>query len=271
MLNLQKSLAVALIVVLTASSLILIKPSEAAIPKPSVPEFTLEFADHSYDVAPTTTTTIDPFTGQEVTITTQNGYHVDGNGIDVIIRNQPVSSYEDSQELKLYYNVRFKGHFAEDIWTNWKTPLETGSIKYKNSPILASDSDETIITVTFSTLATITSPLPAGAQIDFKVEAFIGYREVRGTAVVYIGENSGYSSIQTITVGDPASITPTPTPTALSTPTFSSLNSETPNNQDNNQTLSFGGLDSVQIAVIVLGVIVAVVVLGVFLRKTHHK
>jgi hypothetical protein len=62
----NRRIALVLILILTASSLIVVKtaPASASIPKPSVPEFTLKFVDYSYDVPPTYG--IDPYTGKVV-------------------------------------------------------------------------------------------------------------------------------------------------------------------------------------------------------------
>jgi hypothetical protein len=68
-----KHLALALILLLATSSMLWVESVSAqSIPKPSVPEFSLKYVDHSYDV-PTTYGT-DPYTGK--TIITQEGYHV---------------------------------------------------------------------------------------------------------------------------------------------------------------------------------------------------
>ena len=81
-----------------------------SIPKPSVPEFTVELVDTSYDV-PTTYST-DPYTGDTVT---HKGYHVARRTIEVRIKNQPFTPFTDSggQEIKFYYNIRIKGHYEE--------------------------------------------------------------------------------------------------------------------------------------------------------------
>ena len=59
----RKCVTLLLIVILTSSSLMLIESVFAqSMFEPSVPEFTLEFVDKSYDVPPTTESTTDPYT-----------------------------------------------------------------------------------------------------------------------------------------------------------------------------------------------------------------
>jgi hypothetical protein len=69
------------ITVLTVSSLVMVGSVFAqSIQTPSVPEFTVKLVAHPYDVPPTTTTTIDQYTGQEI-VTTIPGYHVENKSI----------------------------------------------------------------------------------------------------------------------------------------------------------------------------------------------
>ena len=74
--------------ILAISSLMVVRLASSAITKPSVPEFTVKFVDASYNVP--TTSSIDPFTGQNVT---NEGYHVENRTIELIIKNQPFASY----------------------------------------------------------------------------------------------------------------------------------------------------------------------------------
>ena len=49
-----KTLSIALILVLAASSVMFTSLASAQVPKPSTPEFTAKFVDRSYDVPETT-------------------------------------------------------------------------------------------------------------------------------------------------------------------------------------------------------------------------
>ncbi|MCL5876513.1 MAG: hypothetical protein M1540_01715, partial [Candidatus Bathyarchaeota archaeon] len=95
-----KTIALALILVLATSSLIMVgSSSEQTIPKPSIPEFTLKYVDLSYDVP--VTTSIDQYTGKTVTI---QGYHVENRTIQLTIKNQPFTSYiENGQNISFYF------------------------------------------------------------------------------------------------------------------------------------------------------------------------
>ena len=178
--------------VLAVSSLIMVSPAFAqSIPKPSVPEFTLKFVAHPYDVPPTYG--IDPYTGKNVTIT--EGYHVLNKTIEVTVRNQPFNTYS------LYYNVSMKGHYEND-WTYFPN----GDKCYP-----ASNSDYTVITISEyysrpAGVGEVTDPI----QIDFRVEALIGYyTRIYGDYVfpigqtyhdVFNGETSSWSNTQTLTL-----------------------------------------------------------------------
>ena len=93
------------IAILTASSLVMIKATPAsAATKPSVPEFTVELVDSSYDVP--TTYSIHPYTGEKVT---HEGYHVELRTLEIRIKSDMPNDIEG-----FYYNIRWKGHFEEE-------------------------------------------------------------------------------------------------------------------------------------------------------------
>ena len=95
----------------------------------SPPEFTVRLVAHPYDVPPTTTTTIDQYTGKEI-VTTTPGYHVENKSIEITVTNQPFIPYTDAEGhlINLYYNVRFKGHFGEesDWWQPYNKTIRNG-------------------------------------------------------------------------------------------------------------------------------------------------
>lgn len=158
--------------------------AETSIPKPNVPEFTVKLVDRSYDVPPSTTTTIDPYTGKE-TVTNQPGRRVENKTIEVAIKNQPFSS-------RLMYNIRIKGHF-EQGWRELYCPSD--------GYLWQSDSQYTVIS--------LPANYPVDAKIDFQVEALNGYisREYDGSNAgpfsfpwTFTGEKSGWSNTQVLTV-----------------------------------------------------------------------
>ena len=186
--------------------------SAQLIPKPSVPEFTVEYVDRSYYVPPTYG--IDPYSGQ--TVQTGGGFTVNNKTIDLTIKNQHFTPYviEDGGVLHSIYQsfqIRYKGHFGKD-WYNYTH----------------GEDDWTDYTVILFWLAPNTeSPnlgeLSAGDKVDFQAQARIGYfMHTDGdwynpNSLVFVGESSDWSSTQTITFG--ASQTPSPEPTSLASPT----------------------------------------------------
>ena len=223
-----KVLALAFIMALLFSALavaVLSRTGQAStevsgITKPSIPEFTLVLVDSSYDVP--TTYSIDPYTGENIT---HQGYHVEDKKIGMKIKNQPFTSYHDyslGQTIGFYYNIRFKGHFEKE-WTE----LYRASDGY---PHQWSDLNYTVITFLSETGTTIEShgfskTFPDGAQVDYQVEAMIGYIHRDASKAfapwVFTGEKSGWSKTLTLTV--PIStqlptITPSPTTTPEPTP-----------------------------------------------------
>ena len=110
----HKSFSLVLILILTATSLMVVELAFAqSIPKPSVPEFTVELFDSSHDILPTST--IDPFTGQTIT---DAGSHVEARTIEIRIKNEPFTPFavtEGSTNWTAYffYNIRWKGHYEQ--------------------------------------------------------------------------------------------------------------------------------------------------------------
>jgi hypothetical protein len=190
------------------------KPAFAqSIPKPSTPKFTLKLIDTSHDVPSSTTTTTDPYTGKQ-TVTIHPGYHVQSGTIEVTIKNQQFTPYSISNQhtIYLFYNVSYKGHY-EDNWTYYPSgeyPRDSDAA----TRIPQSTADNTVIPFT----------APPEGQMDFRVQAQIGYYNGSELYVMapgapfslytFIGEVSGWSNTQTITI--PASST---SPSASPTPT----------------------------------------------------
>jgi hypothetical protein len=118
---------------------------------PSTPEFSLQYADHSYDVPQTYKT--DPYTGK--TVVNQSGYRVTNQTIDVTITNQPFTSgVQNGNVTALYYNVEHKGHFED-----W--PTDSSSYDYVNSNIQASTLSSTLVSYPLQYWN-----IPAGGMVD---------------------------------------------------------------------------------------------------------
>ena len=207
----RKALALCLFLVIVASIIPLtqLANSETSTTKPSVPEFTVKLVDSSYDVP--TTSSMDPYTGENVT---HAGYRVESRSIEVTIKNQPFVPYSSGGwNIEFYYNIRIRGHFSED-WIE----LYRASDGYPTQ----SDSQNTIISYVLgenndTILGTKMIEFPPNSQVDFQVEAMIGYvsrvynPNANGNPLamypwVFTGETSGWSGTQTLTI--PASSAP---------------------------------------------------------------
>jgi hypothetical protein len=186
-----------IILTLAVSSLIMIKPASAqSIPKPSVPEFALEYVENPYD--------------------TQAGYHIENKSVEVTIKNQPFVTYlaaDSHRQINLYYNISYKEH-NEEQWS------------YCYDYFSASSSNYTIVTIGLGTMADRGTIGNLSGEADFRVQALVGYyssREFLPDTYIYsfFGETSGWSNTQTLTIPDTSvSASPTTTP---SVPEFQSL------------------------------------------------
>lgn len=269
----NKGIALLLIAMLAVSSLIMVESASAqSISKPSVPEFTLKFVEHPFEVAPTTT--IDPYTGENVTV--RAGRHVQNRSIEVIIGNQPFTPYEDSNgnHIYLFYNVSKKGHY-ENNWHYFPEILA-------RLPLRALDNDYTIVSFWMDQNWIDQPPFPlrydddpytqslgdisAGGQVDFRVQALVGcYSDPSYKTDFYnnffTGETSGWSNTQTITIDGSASVA---TPDA---PASQNSTASTPIQPGSRIAVSFD-LSWSENAIIVLFSIIAVLVavVAVFLR-----
>jgi hypothetical protein len=177
----RKLATLLLITVLTVSSLLMVGSAFAqSIPTPSVPEFTVKVAD--------------------------------SKAIEATIKNQPFVPYYDSSSgwnISLYYNIRIKGH-SEQNWTILYLIEDVPTQSNSNHTILSYPlSDENTNSYI---LGDKILEFPFSSQVDFQVEAMIGYihRVLDPNATsqldlypyVFTGEESGWSSTQTITIGE---------------------------------------------------------------------
>lgn len=229
----RKSAALVFITVLTLYSLFMVGSVFAQpIPKPSVPEFTINQVDRSYDVPVTITYSTNPFTGEKVENRT-GGYRVQNKTIDITIKNQPFTPIDlgNGSIIQLYYSVRAKGHFGD--WSD-----ASSAIGYVFKRVLASTADYTVVTLILTSqfwqIPGSAQPdlnIPEGGQEDFQVKAQAGYEYLYSDGHIFpIGtefetiKESSWSNTQTITIGEgqlptPApATTPTPAPTATPSP-----------------------------------------------------
>lgn len=214
----RKTVVLMLFALLILSGLVMVDSVFAqSIPKPSVPEFTIETVSFPYDVPPSTITTIDPYTGEE-TVTTQPGYHVENTSTQIRIKNQPFTPYkleenDDSRLINLYYNIRLKGHFSQEWRYYWKHNGSSDGNFRQNY-----DSEYTVVT--------IDRYLPSEGMVDFQIEALVGYERgivtvpgAPGTMRIIFGESSGWSDVVTFTIGENEVSSPNQTPAPSHEPT----------------------------------------------------
>ena len=127
--------------------------------------------------------------------------------IDVTIKNQPfIQTNIDGNTLQLFYVIRWKGHFE-----NWTATNALSSLDYNyyinNYGVQASNSTYTVKTYILASFSNV----PDGGQLDFQVKAQIGYSYPyfgEHAPIMPIGinfqlvEESSWSNIQTITIGE---------------------------------------------------------------------
>ncbi len=232
-----KSFAVILILIIAISSLslMIVKPVFAqSIPTPSAPEFSVTYTESSYSVNTTNTDT-----GATVTHTYAN------DTVQIVILNQAfnANALENGTTLSLTYNVQEEGHFSNG--NEWNT-ISTW-VPASNSEYTVISYEVTLYNGSYTPIwNTGQAEVIAGGQVDFQVEATIGYwitvpspYSLYG-AEDFTGQSSGWSNTQTITISNGSTSTsitaspssnPTPTPLSLNstlTPTPTSTSSPTP-------------------------------------------
>jgi hypothetical protein len=169
-------------------------------PKPAIPEFTLKYADNSYNVA---------------------GNFVQNKSIEVTIKNEP-SVYV------ICYNVKSKSHLSEN-WTSYEYYNNSSYLTpqlFIPNRLLAWNSTMTILDFGFEgnngsdTYNLMLGKVNDGDQIDFQVQAYIGNwfpgKVVNATAsidyyLLNIDAIGDWSPTQTVII-TASSVTPSPTP-----------------------------------------------------------
>jgi hypothetical protein len=295
--SMRSSIALVFILILTASSIIMVKPTLAQT-TPSIPEFSLKLVDNSYDVLPTFE--INQYTGENVTI--QAGYHIQNKSVELTIMNQPFTPYKDANgmTLKLYYNIRLKGHFG-DYWEYYNS---SHSNLVASSSLMQSSGGQITLVYPNSPSTVLSYALwdnnvtyydglrlresSSGGQVDFQVEAFIGYYitlqatpdqfdpRIHDYSVFTTVGESGWSETKTIAIptSNPSpspsispSSSPTQQPTLEPTQTVSPIASPTvtPISGSNPLPLTLG------IVAVVIAVTGIAISLGVYFKKRGVK
>lgn len=256
----NKRVALLLISILAVSSLMLVESAFAqSIPKPSVPEFTVNLVSHPYTVVPNPTT--DPYTGK---VTTYPAYINENKSLEIKIKNQPHNSYQmaDGNWSRLYYNLRYKPHFSLDDWVYY--PISTDADYAVN--VNASLFEYTVISLDSGLYGYL---ILDSNQIDFQVRALTGYDEARygvsgntGELIWlgnhFTGEKSDWSTTQRLIIPTlPSSSANLFSPTTNSTSPASTTDQTTePALNDTSQTLQLeiiiGTLVTIFLAIISL-------------------
>ncbi len=208
------------ILIVSCASLLAVKPVDAqTIPKPSVPEFFVRYADYSFDVAPIYG--IDQFTGQQTII--KNGYRVDNETFEFQIKNQPFTQYIDSygHTISLHYNLRFKGSYGTEwLYFPYLDNLQgvrrfaAGIYQLYDPDLPASNSSYTTLSVNVAPMFYDSGKPPLGSKVEFQVQALIGFISYPGDGFYdFAGQKSDWSPTQE-TIVSSINSSPFPMPTA---------------------------------------------------------
>jgi len=183
----DKKFALLLPILLIISGMFLFESCVVAEIKPAAPSFTVQEISQPYDVPPTTTTTVNQYTGEEKTIT-YPGYTVENKTTYLVIKNQPFTPYKNNkgETINLYYYYAYRGHYyvGEGGWSS-------GRFQY----YAPSDSEYTLIP--------FDGTIPSSGKIDIRVKAVIGTLEpifpgLEGSDVFYFnfeGVEGDYSVV----------------------------------------------------------------------------
>jgi hypothetical protein len=195
----------AVFAILLLSAPLITSNVSASISKPSIPEFSMKYADYSYDIPPTYG--IDQYTGK--TVITRHGEHVDNRTIEFKIKNQPFTPQGIYKTL--YYNFRYKGPYGNS-WSCYPDTSHTYGYYTGTFPdTSASNLDYTIISISIPSLTSYqpgTLGISTGVMIEWQVQAIKGYVNYTPTGMLaggfcgFAGERSDWSDTQTIIIGE---------------------------------------------------------------------
>jgi hypothetical protein len=264
-----------LVVLLIVYSILFVIPTDAqSITKPSVPEFKLNYTNYVYDEPAATS----QWSGEPIP---NSGYHYDYRLVYIKVRNTPNDAYVNDDSTingvreHLYYNVRVKNHFSNEWVEFWgQSPMyaSNGSIITGTWYWGASDSEVTTIgSIALNgrtNLIHASRDVAVGDQVDFQVKALIGYQNIEDHT--FIGEESAWSSTQTLTIDMSVQTTSSP-PSDSSDATTEPTQSTTPSNTLDDQTY---GVTSVPLSVfiaVIVALIAVIFTLLIFYRRPKQK
>ncbi len=249
-------------------------PITLDIRKPSVPEFSVVLVSHPYEVPPFNTT--HPYTG---VVTAYPGYLEENRSIEITIKNQHFTPYQmaDGNWSRLYYNLRFKGHFYIGDWSYY--PVKAGKAG-EGGYITSSNSDYT--TIELPKYLSLEGQ-PDGSKIDFQVQALIGYDEaiyrIAGNTgklalfgIFFTGEAGDWSNTQTLIIPDYSEPTINSPPESSSNQTTEPIPSQSPS-QNPKDAVLFGlswGVTTIIALLSIIAVLLIVVVVALH-ERTKRK
>ena len=218
--NKTSALLLTIIVAMPCLTLLTVNPASAqmGVTNPAIPAFDVTLHTFPNYIPPTYG--IDPSTGKAVK--TKAGYTEQYVWIDVNIGGQPFVRYNNSagQLISLNYNVRWKGNHD----SSWQTGPQGIHFGDAADP-WASQAIGRLITLGFKGISSgggadgyLTLLDPTATQIDFQVEALIGYYNSNDS---FVGQTSGWSNTQTLEVSIPSDA-------ALSSPASSPISTASP-------------------------------------------
>jgi hypothetical protein len=247
------ALLLTLIMVMSSLTLLTVKPANAQIiPKPSVPQFTLQLVGPPF--IQNTTYSLNPDTGQ---IEPNIGYTNKYSYLVIVVKSQQF----DSQYGSIYYNVTVNG-----------VPFIRNGDSEVQYPEQLAGSDTT--TITFSIFGGWGYGSIVGQQVSIQVQAMLGYDQW-GRTLAFASQGYYFSG----TVGDlsdpqiisvpanvPLSSPSTSTPTPSSSPPSTFPPSST---SSGSQSASFWLIVSA-ISFVVIAILLAVIV-ALLLIMRHRK
>lgn len=264
--------------------------SASAATVPSTPQFTIKTTNHSFDIAPKSST--DPFTGKT---TTTQGTTIQWQTLDLTVSNEKyigrtVNEYQNYYGF-LYY-VRYKGNYAQ----NW---IEENLYNY----YFHQNTNQSSTTLSFvlngnyvdlvqdGVPDTLVPPhaisLPSDGKVDFQVKAKIGelYQGISfGRPLVFDGTESGWSNILTIDLVDgsvavtevpqtptnpPSPSIPAETQPPTTAPTQTPMDTANPTQSGTPQGFGFW-VDWQTVVIVVLAVVVVALALIVVLQRKNR-
>jgi len=294
------ALLLTLIVVMSCLTLLAVKPATAqSFPQPSIPTFTLRFVDSSYVESPVYSP--DPYTGKNELVQTSN--YALNLTVEMTVYNQPFTAYVDAKgnQILLLYNVEWKPHYS----TNWQGFGANDSLVASNSWFTGPFSTELISPNAPTTIYSFglgqnnaTAPFTTGpgygdgnlgiiplngqGQVDFRIEAYIGYSTTLETNPILdpyhrtheynaliTSPSSGFSDVQTITIPAyvPSNSQANPAPTLSSAPTPTSMSTLTPAaTAENSSPNSFWQIISI-VSLIVIAILLAIIIVLLLVIK----